>query len=150
MIAWLASHLWLILSGLGATGVGVLGFMFPATSVPILEAIWGWLCHRSFWQLVCLALGCVIVVQHFTSVGAHRTIAKLDKQIVAVTKQRDDYKHQLDSISTAKNTQKTVTQTRIEQVTKVIHDADQRAKVVETAPPAPNCKTKPEVLQADL
>jgi len=57
---------------------------------------------------------------------------------------------QLQATTTAKDNQKVITRDRIKVVTKTVHDADQRAKVVENAPAAPACKTKPEVLQADL
>ena len=118
---------------------------------PVLRAFLGgavqklvqWLSHRSFWQLVCMGLACVIVVQHFTLVRERKNEA-------AYLKQRDGYKAQLDAISTKRDQQKVVTKRNIETVTKIVHDADTRAKVVETAPPAVGCKTKPEVLQADL
>jgi hypothetical protein len=57
---------------------------------------------------------------------------------------------ELKRIASAKDTQRTVTKTNIVTVTKTIHDADRRAKVVEAAPLPGNCQTPPEVLSADL
>lgn len=105
--------------------------------------LWTWLSHRSFWQLVSMALAGFALVQHFE-------IAHARKDAAAYLKQRDGYKSQFDGISTKRNDQQTVTRDTIKVVTKTIHDADQRAQIVEKAPAAPDCKTKPEVLQADL
>jgi len=101
-----------------------------------------WLSHRSFWQLVCMGLACIIVAQHFTLVHERKNEA-------AYLKQRDGYKTQLDAISTKRNQQKIVTKTNIETVTKIVHDADEKAKAVETAPPAAGCKTNQAVMGAD-
>jgi hypothetical protein len=108
-----------------------------------VSALWTWLCHRSFWQLVSLALSCVIVVQHFTLADARH-----DRD--AYRAQRDGYKAQLDAISSKRDVQRQVTRDNIKVVTRVIHDAEDRARVVETAPVPQGCVTKPEVLQADL
>lgn len=108
-----------------------------------MAGLWGWLCHRSFWQLVSMGLLALFMVQHFQLIGARHEATKWQRQYALIHTQ-------LDAISTARNNQAAETKTRIETVTKIIHDADGRAKAVENAPPAPNCKTKPEVLQADL
>jgi hypothetical protein len=102
-----------------------------------------WLAHRSFWQLVSLALACVIVVVHFTLADARH-----DRD--SYRAQRDGYKAQLDAISSRRDVQRQVTRDNMRVVTRVIHDAEDRARVVETAPVPQGCKTKPEVLQADL
>jgi hypothetical protein len=102
-----------------------------------------WLAHRSFWQLVSLALACVIVVMHFTLADARH-----DRD--AYRAQRDGYKAQLDAISSRRNEQRVQTEKRIVSAQRTIHDAEDRARVVETAPVPQGCKTKPEVLQADL
>jgi hypothetical protein len=61
-----------------------------------------------------------------------------------------DVKAELKRVSDAKNVQKRETKERIKVVERVIRDADGRARTVEQAPPAPECRTKPEILQADL
>jgi hypothetical protein len=108
-----------------------------------LAWLWGVITHASFWQLASLALACIAVVQHFAIADARH-----DRD--AYRSQRDGYKAQLDAISTKKNEQKAVTAERIKVVTRTIRDADERAKVVETAPPAPGCKTNAQVMGADL
>jgi hypothetical protein len=105
--------------------------------------LWGVITHASFWQLAFAAMAAWMLVVQFEWADA-----KHDRD--SYLKQRDDYKHQLDSISTEQNEQAVQTKTRIVSVIKTIHDADERAKVVEQAAPAKDCKTKPEVLQADL
>jgi nucleoside phosphorylase len=62
----------------------------------------------------------------------------------------DALKAQLNAITTARDTQKVVTKTQIVTATKIIHDGNGKAQIVEQAPPAPNCKTKPQILGADL
>jgi hypothetical protein len=59
-----------------------------------------------------------------------------------------NYKAQLDAISTAKNQQKIVTKTKLQTVTRVIKVADDKAKVIEQSPDAPNCKTPKAILQS--
>ena len=61
-----------------------------------------------------------------------------------------NYKAQLDRISSEKQTQKIVTQTKVETVTKMVKVADDKARKVETAPLPGNCKTPAEVLNADI
>jgi hypothetical protein len=102
-----------------------------------------WLAHRSFWQLVSLALACVIVVMHFTLADARH-----DRD--AYRAQRDGYKAQLDAISSKRNEQRVQTEKRIVSAQRTIHDAEDRARVVETAPPASDCKTNSTVMGADL
>lgn len=140
MISALVAH-WALAASLlgGAGGLGALAFMFPA---PALVA-WKWLSHASLWQLVCIALIVLIVVQRFQLADARH-----DRD--AYAKQRDDYRARLEAISTAKNEQKAETTERIKVVTRTIHDADGKAKVIENAPLPGNCKTPVEVSQADL
>jgi hypothetical protein len=108
-----------------------------------LGALWTWLAHRSFWQLVSLALACVIVVHHFTLADARH-----DRD--AYRAQRDGYKAQLDAISSKRDVQRQVTRDNIKVVTRVIHDAEDRARVVETAPVPQGCRTSQQVLDADI
>lgn len=57
---------------------------------------------------------------------------------------------QLQAITTKRNEQHAETAERIKVVTKTIHDADGRAKVVEAAPLPGNCATPSQVMRADL
>jgi hypothetical protein len=72
-----------------------------------------------------------------------RHSAKLQSQVVSLSAE-------LKRITDEHNSQKATTKENIKIVTKLVHDADGKAKVVEQAPPAKECRTKPEVLQADL
>jgi hypothetical protein len=64
--------------------------------------------------------------------------------------QSDKHLATLNSISAAKNQQQVVTRDRIKTVTKTIHDADGKAKVIEAAPLPGNCRSPKEVLDADI
>jgi hypothetical protein len=85
---------------------------------------------------VCLMLSLALWVEK-------RHAHKLQDQVVSLSAE-------LKRISAERDNQKRETSERIKVVERVIRDADGRAKVVESAPPAPECRTKPEVLQADL
>jgi hypothetical protein len=115
-----------------------------------IKWLWSWLSHATFLQVVGVALGILLLIDHAALLISHRHAAHLEKQLGSALKARDDYKHQLDSISTKRDVQRQVTRDTIKVVTKTVHDADERAKVVEQAPVAPDRKTKPSVLQADL
>lgn len=108
-----------------------------------LKALWGWLCHRSFWQLMFGAALIFSGIQTLRVRAEQRHTRKVESQLSKV-------EAQLKSISSARDTQKAVTKTNIQTVTKIIHEADGRARIVEQAPPAAGCKTKPEVMGADL
>jgi hypothetical protein len=84
-----------------------------------------------------------LAIDHIALLSAHRQNRKLEQRVVSLS-------GELQKISAAKNKQQVVTKETVKVVTKLVHDADGRAKVVEDAPPANDCKTKPEVLQADL
>jgi hypothetical protein len=133
MLAWLAQ------SALMMSPVGT-----------IIKWLWSWLSHATFLQVMGVVLGIALLLDHAALLISHRENGKLKGQLHTAIAARDDYKHQLDSISTKRNEQAVQTKTRIVSVIKTIHDADERAKVVEQAAPAKDCKTKPEVLQADL
>jgi hypothetical protein len=93
--------------------------------------------------LVCLVLGVALKIEQ-------RHSAKLSAQLVKCAEVRDNYKRQLDGISTKRNEQQVGTRDRIVEVTRTIKSADERAKVVETAPPPGECKTSQAVLGAGL
>jgi hypothetical protein len=57
---------------------------------------------------------------------------------------------ELNRLTSAKNQQHTITKTNIVTVTKRIHDAEGRAKIVETAPLPGQCRTPQEVRDADI
>jgi hypothetical protein len=111
------------------------------------SAFGGFLSRHSAWLTVSLVLLACWGIDH---VICHRHAAHVEKQLQGAIAARDSYKRQLDAISTAKNKQQVVTRETVKVVTKLVHDADERAKVVEDAPVVAGCKTKPEVLQADL
>jgi hypothetical protein len=114
------------------------------------QAVGSWLSRRSLGEIVGFALGLLLLLDHAALLISHRENGKLKDQLHTAIAARDDYKRQLDSISTKRNEQAVQTKTRIASVIKTIHDADERAKVVEQAPSAPGCRTKPEILGADL
>jgi hypothetical protein len=116
----------------------------------ILNACLTWLSRQSPATLLCIALAVLLLVDHGALLMSHRHAAKVEGQLKSAISARDNYKHQLDSISTKKNQQQVVTKTNIVTVTKLVHDANGKAEEVEKAPPASGCKTKPEVLGADL
>jgi hypothetical protein len=95
------------------------------------------------WQMLLLGLAIFTAIQHFELVHQRHVSA-------AYAKQRDAYKAQLEAITTANNEQKVVTREKIKVVVQKQTIADSQAKKVEQAPPAPNCRTKPEILSADL
>lgn len=97
---------------------------------PLLKYVCGGL------LFVCLMLGLAL---HVERVHAH----KLERRVTELSAT-------LKRITTAKDTQHTVTKTNIVTVTKTIHDADGKARKVETAPLPGNCRTPSAVLQADL
>lgn len=102
-----------------------------------------WLSHRSFWQIMFGAALLVAGVQTMRLWSEQRHARKVEEQLSKTTAE-------LNRISSTRNTQKQTTGENIKVVTRVIHDADQKARAVESAPPAPDCRTKPEVLDADL
>ena len=126
-----------LLSLLG--GVGSIGKAFLA-----------WLSRRSLGEIVCLAFGVALLIDHGALLMAHRHSAKLERQLVKCGEQAKALTDQLHEISTKRDAQRVITQTRIVTVTKRIHDADEIAKKVEQAPPAANCKTNSAVMGADL
>lgn len=118
------------------------------------KAILAWLSRRSLGEIVCLALGVALLIDHGALLMAHRHEAKVERQDAALKLKLENQvatlKSELDAVSTAKNQQRLITQEKIVTVTQKIHDADTQAKIVEQAPPAPDCKTKPEVMNADV
>ena len=144
-MAFLAAHWMLLLSLLGGTGgLGALSFFFPAQALLAVRALWAWLCHRSFWQLVSLALGCIVVVQHFTIIHDRAEAAKWQKHYSALETQVK--KRQSES------------KVQQQQVTKVIEHYSTVEKPVirtevqkiESAPLPGNCRSPKEVLGADV
>jgi hypothetical protein len=97
----------------------------------------------NIWQLLLIAALLVAGVQTVRVHAEQRHSAKLQTQVSKLAEQ-------LKGISAKRDTQKTITKTNIVTVTKTIHDADGKAKQVETAPLPGNCKTPKEVLNADI
>jgi hypothetical protein len=90
-----------------------------------------------------MGLAVLLVVQTVRVKSEQRHSAKVEKQLSKAT-------DELNRISSKRDTQKQTTGENIKVVVRTIHDAEGRAKVVETAPAAPNCKTNQSVLGADL
>jgi hypothetical protein len=88
-------------------------------------------------KLVAL-LGCIALICWQSS-----QIHRWHKQAVGLSAK-------LEALSTAKNEQQIVTRDNIKVVTKLVHDADGKAKAVEQAPVPGGCVTKPEVMNADI
>jgi hypothetical protein len=109
----------------------------------VLSAVIDWLSRRSLAEIACIALAIACLVLVVANRAEKRHSEKLQRQVVSLSAE-------LKRISDARKTQKFTTQEKIRVATKIIHDADSRAKVVEQAPPAVDCHTKPEVMGADL
>jgi hypothetical protein len=109
------------------------------------SAVFTWLSHRSFWQLVCIGLTILLVIMRFQIADARH-----DRD--AWHRQYDTVHAQLQAISSKRNEQKVETQERIKVVTRTIHDADGKAREVETQPLPEQCHgvTPSAVRQADL
>jgi hypothetical protein len=109
----------------------------------ILSAVLDWLSRRSLAEIGCIVLAIACLVLVIANRAEKRHSEKLQHQVVSLSAE-------LKRISDARRSQKSTTQEKIRVATKIIHDADSRAKVVEQAPPAVDCHTKPEVMGADL
>lgn len=108
-----------------------------------LSAIVNRLSKLSLAQIVAALLAICCTVQFVALKMEKRHSAKVGLQLARANAE-------LARISTAKNDQQRETTERIKIVERTIHDADGRARIVETAPPAPDCKTNPAVMGADL
>jgi hypothetical protein len=120
----LALAIWAAIQRIGASALSFLGKL-------------------NIWQLLLIAALLVAGVQTVRVHAEQRHSAKLQTQVSKLAEQ-------LKGISAKRDTQKTITKTNIVTVTKTIHDADGKAKQVETAPLPGNCKTPKEVLNADI
>lgn len=109
----------------------------------VLKAVIQWLSRRSLAELGCIVLGIACAVLIVANRAEKRHGEKLQARVNTLS-------IQLQRISDARQSQKQATAEKIRVVTRTIHDADERAQVVEKAPPAAACKTKPEVLNADI
>lgn len=61
-----------------------------------------------------------------------------------------DYQSQLEKLSTVKNEQGQTTDRKLGETRIIIRDSGKQAERIEKAPTAPNCKTPPEIMGADL
>jgi hypothetical protein len=110
-----------------------------------LSTIGDIIAHLKFWQLVCIGLCAILVLQRFQLADARH-----DRD--AWHRQYDTVHAQLQAISSKRNEQKVETQERIKVVTRTIREADGKAKEVETQPLPEQCHgvTPSAVRQADL
>jgi hypothetical protein len=151
MLGWLLHH-WL-LSGLGISGAGIGVAVLLGGGPALLFALkWvlGWLKHATFLQVLCVALFALVAAEFIGWQAEKQHSAKLGTQLAKAISTGEAYKRELYAISNKRNEQQVVTRDRIVEVTRTIKSADERAKVVETAPPPGECKTSQAVLGADL
>lgn len=102
-----------------------------------------WLSHRSVLELAFMAMVAVAAIQTIRVGAEQRHSAKVERQLSKTVAQ-------LQAISSKRNEQKAETQERIKVVTRTIHDADGKAKVIEQAPLPGQCRTPQQVLDADI
>jgi hypothetical protein len=144
IVQFLVQH-WL-LSCLGLTGGGI-GITTLLGGGPWLllaaKGALGWLSKRSLAEIGCIALGIACAALIVANRAEKRHSEKLQARVNTLS-------IQLQRISDARQSQKQTTAEKIKVVTRTLHDADERAQAVEKAPPAANCRTKPEVMGADL
>jgi hypothetical protein len=95
------------------------------------------------YQIAIIALALFAGIQTLRVSAEKRHSAKVEQQLAKSVAE-------LNRLTSAKNTQHTITKTNIVTVTKRIHDAEGRAKIVETAPLPGQCRTPPEIMGADL
>jgi hypothetical protein len=100
----------------------------------ILGAVWGWLSHASFWQLVSIALLILCAILMFQRNDARSDAARWEKQFRAV-------KAQLDAISSKRNLQHEVTERAVEKVVRGDPVVRTVVKTIHDAPNPPDCKT---------
>jgi hypothetical protein len=147
MLVWLLSLL-----GIGSATTAAAIF-FPGFGLALAafgKAALSWLSKRSLGEIAGIAAVLAFAVMILVHLADKRENGKLETQLASAVSARDNYKHQLDALSSKKNEQAVVTKTNIVTVTRTIHDADEQAKKVETAPVAPNCGTPKLVLDADI
>ena len=99
-----------------------------------LGAVWRFLKHASFWQIVAIALAGLAIVQHFSLVGERRHSAKLQSQVEGLSVQ-------LQRISSAQNEQKDRTANHVEKVVKGDPVVRTIVRNIQQAPNPPDCKT---------
>jgi hypothetical protein len=95
------------------------------------------------YQIAIIALALFAGIQTIRVSAEKRHSAKVEQQLAKSVAE-------LNRLTTAKDTQHSITKTNIVTVTKRIHDAEGRAKIVETAPLPGECRTPQEVRDADI
>lgn len=73
-MSWILAHLLMLGSGMGIGGLGLLGFLFPAVSVPIVTAIGQWLSRRSLAEIILFAVAAVLIFDHLALLDSHRQV----------------------------------------------------------------------------
>ena len=146
-MAFVAAH-WLasIMSLISVTGLGALSFFFPAQALGVLS----WVMRQRLSTLGCIVLLALLIIDHSAVLIAHRHSAKVEAQLVKCGNNAQQLLRDLARISASRNQQRVITQDRIKTVIRTIHDADESARRVETAPPAPACHTSSAVMNADV
>jgi hypothetical protein len=99
---------------------------------------------RAHWKLVGLGMLCLLLAVQTVRLGHAEN--KADKIRINLNEARAE----LQRISDAKNEQAKRTEGNIDRAERINRDADDRARVIEEAPTAPNCSTPPEIMRADI
>lgn len=99
-----------------------------------LGSAWDFLKGASAWQILCLAMGALLIVQHFQLVSARHSAARWEKQASGL-------QQQLNSISTNKNVQHEVTTRTVARVIQGQKQVQTIVRVIHDAPNPPDCKT---------
>ena len=98
---------------------------------------------RSHWRALCLGLLLMALAVQSVRLGN----AKNEVERVKIA--NNELRAELKSISDRKNEQKAETEKRVEQADKGNKKADERAKKIETAPLAPDCKTPQIIMESN-
>lgn len=109
----------------------------------VITSVATWLSHRSFWQIVSMALCAALAVQYLSLKSEQRHSAKVEAQLAKAV-------GELHRISSVRNEQKRETSERIKVVERTIREKEREAERVEQAPLPGNCQSPSEVMRADL
>jgi hypothetical protein len=128
MIAWLAE------SALAtAFGGNPLGFLLGNLARDA-KAVWSWITHASFWQLVSIGLGAWLLLTMY-----QRNDARHDRD--SYLKQRDYYRGELQRVTSARNEQVKVSERTVTQVVRGQDSVRTIVKTIHDAPNPPDCRT---------
>jgi hypothetical protein len=99
-----------------------------------LGKAWAWLQHRSFWQLVAMALAALCLLLAY-----QRNDARHDRD--SYLKQRDYYRGELQRVTSKRDEQHKVSDRTVTQVVRGQDSVRTIVKTIHDAPNPPDCKT---------